>query len=246
MANYSTSEEEIRELAHQAASSSSTNPWGPLSHKLGEQLKGKSARAIGIQDSTVVDRAIGSPGMLKPLDVHGFVVKNPPERHPAELTTVIAKLEQHIITAPYISTAVVFPYTNDFYPSHILSSVTAIGASLAELYPNAQADLSLKKEAADATTVLPQGPWRVLASEITRTATGSVYASLNNPEGEGRYLTPGDAVVLVEPDGQQRTVGVGRLHHVRPTDSETLLLVFDRYMQTAMSGTDKITRSDGS
>lgn len=243
MSDHSHEEEEIQKLVSEAAESSSTNPWGPVNNKLAQHVGGgKSARAIGIQDYTVVDRAIGSPGMLKPLDVHGFVVKDPPDRAAADVGTVVDKLKQQIRIAPYITTAVVFPYTNDFYPSDILSSAPDVGGTLAKLYPNARRDLTIKKEAGDTASTVPKGPWRVLAAELTASASGCVFASLDDPEDEARYLAPGDAIVLVDPDKSRHPIGVGRLHHIRPTHSGTLQLVFDRYaaLQEAAATSDTI------
>jgi len=231
MAAHSTEESEIQELASHAAASSSTNPWGPTIHKLSEQVGGLECRVIGIQDSTVIDRAIGSPGMLKPLAVHGFIVCEPkPQRKPAELADVVEKLKRQIRIAPYISTAVVLPFQNEYYPSHVLSSSPAVGGLLGSKYPNSVRELAIAKEAGDTESSGMKGPWRVVPAEVAVAASGQVIASLSDPEDEARFLAPGDAVLLADPSDSNRSIGLGRVHHVRPSTDGKLLIVFDRYV----------------
>jgi hypothetical protein len=236
MAGHTAEEAEIRHLAAEAAAAHSTNPWGPLGRKLGEHAGRVSSRAIGIQDSTVIDRAIGSPGMLKPHKVHGFVVMDgrhgAEDRKPAEVDDVIRKLTQQIRIAPNISTAVVFAHTRDFFPSHVLSCDAQVGALLASAYPNAQQTLDLRKEAPDPSSTVPSGPWRVSPSSLTVADNGGIVAALDDPERDARYMAPGDAVVVVNPEDVEAVLGVGRLHHVRPGDGSELLLVFDRFKHT--------------
>ena len=230
MAAHSSEESEIQELASHAATSSSTNPWGPTTHKLSEQVGGLECRVIGIQDSTVIDCAIGSPGMLKPLAVHGFIVCEPkPKRKPAELTDVVEKLSRQIRIAPYISTAVVFPFQNGYFPSHVLSSSPAVGGLLGAKYPNAARELAIAKEVGDTESSGMKGPWRVVPAKVIVAETGQVIASLSDPEDEARFLAPGDAVLLTDPSDASRSIGLGRVHHVRPSTDGNLLVVFDRY-----------------
>lgn len=237
MNDHTDKEAVVQALATTAAASSSTSPWGPLSHKLSEHAGGRPARAIGIQDSTVIDRAIGSPGMLKPHAVHGFVVKLPekPDRKPAELPDVIDNLRQHIRIGPYISTAVILPYSSDYYPSHVLSIASEVGERIAECYPNAEHALDLVKESADTSATSPSGPWRVIPSSLTTGSDGSVVLELDDPERDARFLAPGDGIVIADPADADVNLGLGRLHHARPGDAGNLLLVLDRY--AALTGT---------
>ena len=225
MTNYSAEEEELHRVSAEAASSTSTNPWGPVGTVLARHAGG-TGRAIGIQDSTVIDRAIGSPGMLKPLAVHGFIVKSKEGREPADLDTVVLKVRQQIETSPNISTAVIIPYTNDYYPTHLLSSDATVGSKLSLAYPNARLSTGVQKRGVEQ----PRGPWRVIVTSRSIASSGHPSVLVDDHDQELRFVHPGDAILLFQP-GDTVPFALGRLHHVYPVDDGGIVLVFDRYRE---------------
>lgn len=236
----SQAELELQAQAKTAAESKSTNPWGPLGKLLAKHAGG-TGRAIGIQDSTVIDRAIGSPGMLKELDVHGFEVLRHASRKSADLEDVVDKVVGAIEAAPYISTAVVIPYTTDFLPSHVLSCDPETGGRLAELYPSATPVLGLTKRGGDTDLTHPAGPWIVTPVEHLVHPDGSRAFVMDDPDDETRFLTIGDAVIVREEQagGVSRYIGVGRVHHVAPIGDmadRRLALIVDRYAPLPPTG----------
>ena len=230
MTAHSPEEEELHRVSVEAASSASTNPWGPVGTVLAKHAGG-TGRAIGIQDSTVIDRAIGSPGMLKPLVVHGFIIKSKEGREPADLDTVVLKVRQQIETSPNISTAVIIPHTNHYYPSHVLSSDSFVGTKLTIVYPNATHSTDLQKRGVEQ----PRGPWRVLVTSTGVGPAGPGSVLVDDPEQELRFVHPGDAALLFRP-GDSVPFAVGRLHHVYPIEDGGIVLVFDRYRERPQSG----------
>lgn len=247
MPEHSSAEQEIRAVVADAAASISRNPWGPVYRMLATHadVDSDDARALSISDSTVIDRAIGSPGMIKPLKVHGFIVKDVAQpdssKHPADLEDVVTKVSLAIRSAPYISTAVIFSYTVDYYPSHVLSCDEVIGRRLADLYPHAEAELAIAKDAADAAATSPQGPWRVVPTEILGAASGAVTVTVDESEKEVRHLAPFDAIVLTDPSDSGKAIAVGRLNHIRPDADGTYRLIFDRFSYLGGAAEDAST-----
>lgn len=233
MPDRSQQEERLQEVAAEAAASSSTNPWGPLGRKL-EEDAGTKARAIGIQDNTVIDRAIGSPGMRHALGVHGFVVKEPVEEHRrVPLDKVLARLRVAIEDEPFIKTAVVMPHATDYYPSHILSCDPEVASRLGDAYPNADVEAGLSKQAAELAGEHP-GPWLLYCEpqDVDISDTG-VEVVLEEDDHIARGLYSSDWVVVArQTDGDPHLLGVGRVHHVVREEPGRHRLIMDRYQKS--------------
>ena len=245
MSEHTPEEEALREVASAAAASSSTNPWRPVREMLALHAETAKTHAIGIQDSTVIDRAIGSPKTMKPERVHSFVVRNPrAPRRPAARETIVARLENAIQQAPYITTAVVLPYWNDFYPSDILaSSDTEMAQRLGAAYPHADMHDGIVKTVNAQLAQALRGPWVLQSEDVAFGDDGSVTIGVDDPDGDLRSVYPGDAVAVIE-GSQPKPWGVGRVHHMRRGDgSGHILVVLDRFARVVASGptADEVT-----
>lgn len=222
-------ETELRDVATTAATTQSTNPWGPVGDVLREHAGTATARAIGIQDYTVINRAVGSPGMQHPKGVHGFVVKPGAEgKQAADLNDVVTRVTEAIQHEPFISTAVIIPYTTGYFPSHVLSCDAPEGHTLAGVYPAAEHVLDLQKGLAQAD-VVQRGPWSIVVAAMEHGEDGSIRARVDDPEGDLRKVFVGDGLLLVEAGPTSTAFGVGRLHHIEPGEDGDYILVLDRY-----------------
>lgn len=224
-------EDELQEAARTAANTKSTNPWGPVKSVLRSHADARTAGVIGIQDSTVIRRAIGSPNMKTTHPVHGFVIMLPEWRQPADLDEVVASVREAIEIEPWITTAILMPYTTDFRPSHVLSAGAPEGIALAALYPGAVADLAIVKRSTAQDVVMARGPWKVTPQSLERGDDGSTVLRIDDPDAGLRSLYPGDGLLIVEQGDEERPIAVGRLHHLRPSDGEAMLLVLDRFAE---------------
>lgn len=222
-------EAELQRVATTAATTQSTNPWGPVGDVLREHAGAATARAIGIQDYTVINRAVGSPGMQHPKGVHGFVVKPGVEgKQPADLDDVVTRVTEAIQHEPFITTAVIIPHTTGYLPSHVLSCDAPEGHALAAAYPEAQHVLDLQKGLAQAD-VVQRGPWSIVVAAMERGDDGSIRARVHDPDGDLRKVFVGDGLLLVEAGPASTPFGVGRLHHTEPGEDGDYVLVLDRY-----------------
>lgn len=218
----SDAERELQMAAQQAAASTSTNPWKPVKTALSAHAKG-SAHSIGIQDSTVIDRAVGSPGAQKAYDAHSFVVLQPkPNRKSAPLHQVVDRVRRAITAEPYATTVVVIPHENDYAPSHLLSCDPQVGPRLAGLYPHAKHELDLRKNDG-AQPPIAAGPWTISGSHLRRTATGGVVAIVD-PAIELRQVHAGDVFIITSSGGA--TTGLGVVDHVRRASTGHQAIVF--------------------
>jgi hypothetical protein len=235
----SSKEAALQEVTREAAASKSTNPWRSVGETLRDHAATSTGRAIGIQDYTVINRAVGSPGMQHSYGVHGFVVKpgEPPTKPPADLEAVVKRVRDALQHEPYITTAVIIPYSNDYLPSHVLSCDAPEGQGLATAYPAAIHELDIVKGMVE-SEVVQRGPWSVIVDELQVSDDGSVRARVSDPGDELRRVFVGDGLVLVHPGPAPEPFAVARLHHVAPSDDDSFLLVFDRYAELPRSQQD--------
>lgn len=213
----------VQAAAKQALAHGGTNPWGrirePLASAAGVPLA--NVRAIGMQDNSVITRAINSPGMTKAnIEVHGFVVQQA-----TDLEQALEGLRDHIRRWPNLRTAVVMPYQDDYRPTHVLTRDGVMGDRLRVAFPNAivEDDIELEESPQPGDSA-HEGPWLV-AVEADDVSRRSPIIMLGEDEPNVRYLSCGDEVLLVDaPESSPRLVyGVGRVAALTRADPTVLV-----------------------
>jgi hypothetical protein len=224
VATRSEAEGALRDATLAALNHGGTNPWGPVGLALAKAagLEAKFARAIGMQDDTVIGRAITSPGMSRGhLRVHGFVAL--PE---TAVDNAVERVTQEVQRLPYLRTAVVIPASNDYYPSHVISREPDIAKKLAAEYPNAgmRDDLQFQgvpEQTGPAGAESHGGPWVIEAALPATARTLAVPADA----AFVRMLSPGDHVLLTTTDaeGDRRAYAVAIVNAVARSDADLIL-----------------------
>jgi hypothetical protein len=223
MPTRSEAEGALRDATLAALNHGGTNPWGPVGLALAKAagLEAKFARAIGMQDDTVIGRAITSPGMSRAhLRVHGFVLL--PE---TTLENAVERVTQEIERLPYLRTAVLIPASNDYYPSHVISREPEIAKKLATEYPNTSLREDLHFQGAEQTgsviTRAHSGPWVIEAALGATTRTLAVPADAPF----ARMLSPGDRVLLATntADGRRCAYAVAIVQALARSDTDFIL-----------------------
>jgi hypothetical protein len=182
----------------------STNPWGVLRGPLAVAagVPSRAARAIGMQDDSVIDRAINSPGMVKPnIKVHGYCV------YPAtNYGTALAHVKQAVETQPNLHTAVLMDGNREYRPCDVVSRDPDVAAALEATLPHATLTM-VQRDVSASTGTAPTGPWSiVLDDERLDQRAASILIGLE--EANVRHISPGDRVLLVDADGAAHAAGV--------------------------------------
>jgi hypothetical protein len=220
----SEAEGALRDATLAALNHGGQNPWGPVGRALARAagLEAKFARAIGMQENSVIDRAITSMGMAKAhLRVHGFVAY--PE---TAVENAVERLTQEIQRLPYLRTAVLIPASNNYYPSHVISREPAVAKQLAAEYPNASVrdDLQFQgvpEQPAGGGAEVHSGPWMIEAALPATARTLAVPADARF----ARMLSPGDHVLLTATsgEGERRAYAVAIVSALARSDADFVL-----------------------
>lgn len=204
MPDASESEAALQHAVNAAVHSGRRTPWGDLRAPLAlaAGVTTPEVRCIGMQDDSVITRAINSPGMTgAQLRVHGFVVL------PAtNLDSAVEGLRHAIETQPHIATAVVFPAAAGYRPALVLSRDEEIATRLRETLPNAEIVSDLVGRAAPdpSSPQTPTGPWLLrLSADVLASRPSAITVPIDDPNL--RSLACGDQVALAT-DGQAPTL----------------------------------------